>query len=88
MDRGVVMKNEDIKKMITDLTNDTKKIKNALSQLETDAAVLQTGDANGPYWNGSNALHTVKSCLSNIETDKEILKNLEKTIGYLETLIK
>ena len=81
------MSKEEIEKMIVSLIDDTKKIKNALSQLETDVAILKTGDANGPYWDGSNAYQCIKTSMTQIEYDVDLLKNIKKCINYLKTLI-
>ena len=88
MNRGDIMNKENIKKMALDITADVKKIKNALSQLETDIAIVQTGDANGAYWNGNNAYSYTKSCLSQIDHDNQLLKSLEQCINYLNSLSK
>ena len=82
------MNKEDLKKLSMEYTGEVKKVKNALSQLETDIAIVQTGDANGPYWNGSNAYTFAKNCLSQIEHDNQLLKSLDQSVRYLESLTK
>ena len=85
-DRDLV--EEEIKDLDISLKGEIKKIKNALSQLETDLAILQTGDANGPYWNGPGAYSFYKSCLGHIDHDYVLLKNLDKCSQHIETLTK
>lgn len=80
------MKPEEINKISKDFLDNLNKIKNALSQLETDAAILQTGDANGPYWNGNNAYNCINRCLSNVSDDQELVNNLEKCLDYIQKL--
>ena len=82
------MSNEELRKLSVDLKNDIKKVRNALSQLETDVAILQTGDANGAYWSGPGAYTFVKSCLAQIDHDNTLLANLEKCSAYIDSLIK
>jgi hypothetical protein len=82
------MNKEEIKEISLDITGDVKKVKNAISQLETDIAIVQTGDANGPYWNGSNAYSFAKSCLTQIDCDNQLLKSFDQCLNYLKTLIK
>ena len=82
------MSKENVKKMALDITTDVKKVKNALSQLETDMAIVQTGDANGAYWSGGNAYSFAKSCLSQIDHDNQLLKSLDQCVNYLNSLSK
>jgi hypothetical protein len=88
MNRGDIMDKEKIKSITLDITGDVKKVKNAISQLETDMAIVQTGDANGAYWNGANAYSFVKNCLSQIDHDNQLLKSFDQCINYLNSLIK
>ena len=82
------MNNEDIKKTVLDLLANLKKAKNAISQLETDIAIVETGDVNGAYWSGANAYSFAKSCLSQVDHDNQLLKGLEQDICYIDSLGK
>jgi len=82
------MNNDEIKKLVFEYTESVKKARNAISQLETDIAIVQTGDTKGPYWSGNNAYSFAKNCLSQIEHDDMLLKNLEKNVSYLNRLSK
>lgn len=71
-----------------ELKTEVTKFQNALSQLETDLGLLQSGDAGKAYWSGPGAHTFLKSCLGNLDHDKNLLKNLNKCSEYLEKLAK
>lgn len=79
---------EEEKMLSVELKTELKKFINALSQLETDVAIMGTGDANGAYWTGSNAYSFIRGCLAQIDHNHKLLSNLEKCSNYLETLNK
>lgn len=79
---------EDLNKLIKDLETEIKKFKQSLVRLETKAGILQTGDKNGPYWNGENAIAFNKSLLGHFDHDKNLLVSLEKSLDYLKSINK
>ena len=42
---------EEAKTLSLELQTEILKLKNSLNKLETDVAILQTGDINGAFWN-------------------------------------
>lgn len=79
---------EEAKTLSLELQTEILKLKNALNKLETDVAILQTGDVNGPFWNGANAYEFYKASLGHIEHDRTLLKHLEKCSESLELIVK
>lgn len=79
---------EEAKALSLELQAEILKLKGSLAKLETDVAVLQTGDKNGAYWNGENAYDFHTAALGHMDHDKNLIKNLEKCSEYVETTIK
>ena len=76
------MSQEEIKDIELNLLEDLKKLKYSLGQFETDFGIILTGDANGPYWNGSNAYKILNTCSKQINIDLQLIKNLEKNLSF------
>lgn len=79
---------DEAKTLSLELQAEILKLKNALSKLETDIALLQTGDKNGPYWNGSNAYEFHKAGLGHLDHDMNLLRHLESCSEYVESTLK
>ena len=77
-----------LNKLSIELKTEIKKVTNALSQLETDVHIIQTGDAKGSYWNGLNAYNVIKNSLLQIDQNNDLLKNLNKCSAYIDSLVK
>lgn len=88
MAKKVDLNKEEIKALVKDLESEIKKFKSALVKLETSAGILQTGDKNGPYWNGESAIEFNKSLLGHFDHDRNLLNSLEKSLDYLKSLSK
>ncbi len=82
------MNKEEIKKLAEELTLQVEKIKESLKSLNEDLDKIKNGDQNGPYWNGNNAHQCMKTALTQVECNEEILKNLEKDVTYIQSLVK
>ncbi len=76
------MSQEEIKDIELNLLEDLKKLKYSLGQFETDFGIILTGDANGPYWNGSNAYKILSASSKQIDFDLQLIKNLEKNLSF------
>ena len=79
------MNQDEIKNVEADILEELNKLKYALGQLETDAGILLTGDANGPYWNGANAIQCLKTCAIQINFDLQLVDNLEKNTNHFKS---
>lgn len=79
---------EEVKTLSLELQMEISKLKSSLYKLETDIGLLQSGDNNGPYWNGSNAYDVITSCIGHFEHDKNLISNLEKCSDYVVSTIK
>ena len=88
MKNEIMLSDSELKEFSMSLKDEIKKIRNALSQLETDVAVLQTGDAHGAYWSGPSAYRYIKNCISQMDHDRNLLKELEKCSQYVDSLVK
>lgn len=81
--------NKDEAKTISlELQAEVLKLKNSLSKLETDIALLQTGDKTGPYWNGNSAYEFHKAGLGHLDHDRNLLRHLESCSEYVKTVLK
>lgn len=79
---------QELEILALELKTEVTKFQNALSQLETDLGLLQSGDAGKAYWSGPGAYTFTKSCLGNLDHDKNLLKNVTKCSEYLEKIAK
>ena len=79
-------KNVDLKKISSELEKEILKLNKSLSKLETDIGLLQFGNKNTPYWNGSNAYDAVASAIGHFYHDKKLISNLEKCADYISKL--
>lgn len=79
---------EELLKLSKELQSEMIKLKNSLNKLETNVAVLQTGDKNGAFWNGENAYEFYKASLGHIDHDRNLLKHIEKCSISLEEMVK
>ena len=75
------------KALCKDLDAQVSKFQKALKQLQNDINVLQKGDADGPYWNGTLAYNWVTTTLGHIDHDKVLLDHVDNCAEYLGTLI-
>lgn len=78
---------EEAKALSLELQAEILKLKSSLARFENDVVVLQTGDKNGPYWNGENAYDVYKSSLGHLDHDNNLIKNIEKCSEYIEITI-
>lgn len=78
---------EDLKTVFYELQTEISRFKSSLNKLETSLGILQTGDKNGPYWNGDNAYEIYKACIGHFEHDKNLLAKLEKCCDNVESVI-
>ena len=76
----------EIKPLILEFKTELLKANNALEKLEKDVEVLQTGDNNGPYWNGVNAYQIMNSCVGHIDHDRYLLCELNGCFDYLASV--
>lgn len=76
---------ESIKPISLELEVELIKLQEALGKLETTVGLLQTGDKNGPYWNGENAYHFYKSCFAQIDHNYHLYDNLKRCHEYLDS---
>ncbi len=79
---------KDVKSIASELEKELKRAQRALGKIETSVGLLQTGDKNGPYWNGSNSYKFLKSCCAQIDHDQYLLSNLNKCYDYLSGILK
>lgn len=80
-------RNNDINLLAMKLKTEVVRLKNALSQFETDIGMLETGNDKGPYWNGEGAYNFIKSSTGNIDHNKTLVDNLEKCVEYVDSLV-
>ena len=74
---------DDLKPIVLELEMELLNVKKKLGNIETSIGLLQTGDKNGPYWNGSNAYHFFKSCSAQIDHDHNLLSHLNDCFDFL-----
>ena len=79
---------DEAKTLSLELQAELLKLKNALSNLETDIALLQTGDKYGPYWNGNSAYEFHKAGLGHLDHDRNLSRHLESCSEYIESALK
>ena len=79
---------EEAKALSLELQTEILKLKNTLANLETDIALLQTGDKSGSYWNGENAYEFHKASIGHLEHDRNLLKSIEKCSEHIVSIIK
>lgn len=88
MVKEIKYSSDDLKKIVLELELEIINIKNALIKLEADVNLIQLGDKNGPYWNGSNSYHVLLSCLGQIDHNRNLLIELNKCYDYLKKLLE
>ena len=74
----------DIKPIVLELEMELLNVQRALGKLETSIGLLQTGDKNGPFWNGSSAYTFLKSGCAQIDHDHYLLDNIDQCFEYLK----
>lgn len=70
------------------LKAELKKIQVALGVIETNMAIMETGDHHGPYWSGKGAVRFIQSGMAYLLHTKKLLSELEKCSEYLENETK
>ncbi len=79
---------EEAKTLSLELQTEILKLKYSLSKLETAIALLQTGDKNGPYWNGNSAYEFHKAGLGHLDHDINLLRHLENCSEHMSSILK
>lgn len=70
--------NKQKEKVIKDFELQIKKIETALDSLSGSVNLLQNGDGEQPYWNGSNAYNELKKVLAYIDSNMVLVKYLNE----------
>lgn len=65
-------------KLVKDLEENTKKLENALDILKKDLDLIQKGNGNEPYWNGSAACGGLRLLLQQLDYDTTLLENVKE----------
>ena len=86
MIKKVSYADESVRPISLELEVELIKLKESLGQLETSVGILQTGDKNGPYWNGESAYQFYKSCFAQIDHNYYLYDHLKKCHEYLDSI--
>ena len=65
-------------KLASELNEEIFKIKNAIENLKNDVNVIQNGDSDGAFWNGTLACVSLKEVLKVVERGNALIYELEK----------
>ncbi len=85
MRKNDVERAADVEALALELKAEVLKLKNALTKLELDLGLLQTGNSDGPFWDGENAYLFMRNCSGNFDHNRVLLENLEKCSEYVST---
>lgn len=64
-------------KLASDLSAEIFKLKNAVENLKTDVNIIQSGDNDGPFWNGALACCSLKEVLKVVERGNALIEELD-----------
>ena len=81
------MSDTEKKTLALELQKEISKLETAVYKLETDIITLQSGDKNGPYWNGSNAYDALSACVGHLEHNKTLVDNVKKCSEYINSTL-
>jgi len=70
--------NKQKEKLMMELENNLVKLEEALPSLKDSLDMLQEGDGKYPYWNGVNAINSIKNGLTQCQYDLELVKNIRE----------
>ncbi len=82
------MNKSEVEALSFELKAEVLKLENALRKLELDLGIIQTGNSDGPYWNGENAYLFTRNCSGHFDHDRALLENLHKCSDFVESLTK
>ena len=63
-------------KLFEDLTHEIDNLQKNLDLLKEDVDAIQHGNGNDPYWNGENAVDTIKNIVKYIDVNNSIVSIL------------
>ncbi len=66
-------KNSKNNKAIVDLYKEVDTLKSSIEKLNTDIDLIKNGDGTTTYWNGENAIDTIKSMLKYIDVNNSLI---------------